>query len=400
MANILILHPNYPAQFKLHCELLVRHQHNVVFLAQSASERPLDGVKLYVLHGHLGRDVLDQSCSDECQRILMRSDQYREMFQHLSASGYIPDLVISHSGWGCGVAVRKVWPAVRIISYLEWWFDAYSELALYEQRPGLSVIAPEMQHKLQARNGHLQMEAQLADVCVTPTQWQRSQFPASLRSQCLVIHEGVDLDLYAPVGLPDPERRPVLTYGTRGFEQIRGFHYLIEELTRALHKSLSWHVSIVGEDRCFYSPARPTRDYASNGEWAQSRIEAAGLGERVQFRNRLPASEYRSWIRHSSLHVYLSYPFVASWSLVEAMASGALLVVSDVPPVRELLPHGAAIFVDPRRPGWLVRAMGHISSLGPSSLLVRRAARRAALRYDRASSKELWHQLISQLLPT
>lgn len=399
MSNILILHPNYPAQFRLHSQFLLSAGHRVVFVAQSASERPLPGLKLYVLQHQLSREYLEQACSDESDRVTMRSMQYNQMFLHLDSQGFVPDLVISHSGWGCAQTVKDCWKNARLISYLEWWFDPDSALVSFEASPDFQTIHRHMQPKLDVRNQLLLKEAEQADSCVSPTYWQRSQFPLSLQARCSVIHEGVDLSEFAPRGIPDHSKR-VMTYGTRGLEPMRGFQQFIQQLELALPISPEWTVSIAGEDRCFYSPSRPPKAFKTYGDWAASLLESSNLASRVQFVNRLPATRYKAWLRVSSLHIYLSQPFVCSWSLVEAMAMGCLLVVSDVPPVREVVPDNAAFFVDHRRPDWLQPILQAVESDPAGCLRLRSAARRAALRFCRHRSVQSWKRLVGQLLPT
>ena len=49
----------------------------------------------------------------------------------------------------------------------------------------------------------------------------------------------------------------------------------------------------------------------------------------------------------SRVHIYLTYPFVLSWSLLEAMSAGAAIVASDTPPVKEAMVDGeTGMFVD------------------------------------------------------
>ena len=399
MSSILILHPNYPAQFKLHCEILTQLGHKVVFVAQSASVQPIAGVKLYVLQQHLGFEALHNHCSDEVDRSLMRSRQYLEMFWRLHLHGFVPDLAISHSGWGCGRELKTVWPSTKVISYLEWWFQPNSALSRYENRPPMRVITSAMQPKLDARNELLLEEALQADVCVTPTQWQRSQFPPSLQARCVVIHEGVDIAAYAPNGKPQAPSA-VITYGTRGFESMRGFPDLITELRTALAAFPMWSASIAGEDRSFYSPTSPSFVGDSLGEWARNQLQSAQVLERVQFVNRLPAGSYRDWLSLSSLHIYLTQPFVASWSLVEAMASGALLVVSNVEPVKEIVPQNSAIFVDHRCSGWLHKLLSRLDEEPQYFDLIRASARRSSLRFSSVDAKRAWLGLICQLIRT
>ncbi|MDZ5650660.1 glycosyltransferase [Nitrospirillum sp. BR 11828] len=61
---------------------------------------------------------------------------------------------------------------------------------------------------------------------------------------------------------------------------------------------------------------------------------------RIHFLGKVPYDTFLSVLRVSAVHVYLTYPFVLSWSLMEALASACLVVASDTAPVREVIKHG------------------------------------------------------------
>ncbi len=70
------------------------------------------------------------------------------------------------------------------------------------------------------------------------------------------------------------------------------------------------------------------RDQIPDQDWA-----------RVHFLGRVPYDVFLSLIQVSRVHVYLTYPFVLSWSLLEAMSAGAAIVAGDTEPVREVMAH-------------------------------------------------------------
>jgi len=61
---------------------------------------------------------------------------------------------------------------------------------------------------------------------------------------------------------------------------------------------------------------------------------------RVHFTGGLPYGQYLQVIQASSVHVYLTRPFVLSWSMIEAMSTGCLVLGSDTEPVREVIEDG------------------------------------------------------------
>lgn len=250
-------------------------------------------------------------------------DQYRRGFQRLLEEGWVPDVVLSHSGWGCGLHVAGSFPEARRISYLEWWFAPPKD-PLTDQG-----------WKQRQRNLPLAMQLCESDVVVAPTHWQRRQLPKSLRHRCQVIGDGVDLDWFSPL---EEQRHPapLLTYGTRGMEPTRGFPDFVNALPAALETWEDLEVEIAGEDRICYGGAPPP-GFQSYGTWAHTRLSQWVRTGRVRFLGRLEPEAYRSWLRRSWVHVYLTKPFVASWSLLEAMATGCTLIASKTEPVLEFL---------------------------------------------------------------
>jgi glycosyltransferase involved in cell wall biosynthesis len=209
--------------------------------------------------------------------------------------------------------------------------------------------------RLRARNGVTLMAFQAADWGHSATQWQRSLHPPEMRSRISVLHEGVDTDIACPdakarFALPGTRRTltrrdEVVTYVARNLEPYRGFHVFMRALPQLLRRRKRAQIVIVGGDGVSYGAPPPPR--SSFRDMMLQELGAKLDLARVHFVGMLDYRAYLTLLQVSSVHVYLTYPFVLSWSLIEAMACGCLIVASDTPPVREVLHNGInALTVD------------------------------------------------------
>jgi glycosyltransferase involved in cell wall biosynthesis len=352
--RILFLHLNFPGQFRHLAAALAAAGHDVAFLCQTHYGRSLPGVRRLCMKGRLGHGALQQGGGNQLQRAQMAAKQYRQAMAQLQGEGWQPDVVVSHSGWGCGLHVKELWPRCRHVSYLEWWFDPQSQLLSHDPSNQALGLGPEVAPGFWLRNQHLALELVAADAIVTPTQWQRQQLPPRLQEHCQVIFDGVDSRRFKP----DPSQRsstPLLTYGTRGMEPMRCFPELVRELPALLASWPELRVEIAGGDGIHYGGQTPAE--GSWKAWAEQRLAEPLATGQVLWRGQLAGDQYVRWLQSSWCHVYLTQPFVASWSLVEALACGCTLIASDVPPVREFCGRERAWLVDHREQGFLQAAV-------------------------------------------
>ncbi|MAO87499.1 MAG: hypothetical protein CL822_00790 [Crocinitomicaceae bacterium] len=361
--RVLFLHPNFPAQFKHLASAAAASGHDARFLCQTHYGRTLPGVQRLTLKGECGHDHLNALGGDQVQRSTALAKQYRQGLINLQSSGWTPDVVISHSGWGCGLHVREVWPDCRHIAYLEWWFDPESAFFAYDPDNHDLNLNRQTATKLWLRNQSLALELVSADAMVAPTLWQARQLPTVLRERCHVIHDGVDLERFNPDPTLRQPGQPILTYGTRGMEPMRAFPQFIAGLLPALESNPDLKVEIAGEDQANYGGRLP-QGHESWGQWAKHQLSESGLSDRVKWVGYLSIEKYVHWLQASHCHVYLTHPFVASWSLLEALACQCPLVVSDVEPVRELCEatKSPVAYVDHRDPAALPKAIASVLS--------------------------------------
>jgi glycosyltransferase involved in cell wall biosynthesis len=270
-----------------------------------------------------------------------------------------------------------VFPEAKLLLYAEFFYRARGADSGFDPE---FPPSPGSLLRLRMMNAPLLMALDASDWGLAPTRWQQRQFPAAYKERMSVIHDGIDTDLVRPERNDSQEE--LITYVARNLEPYRGFHVFMRAIPEIQRRRPKARIVIVGGDEVSYSPRLPP------GETYRSRMlrELDGRIDlsRVSFRGRIPYGDYLALLRRSSVHVYLTYPFVLSWSLLEAMACGCLVVGSRTPPVEETITHGEngllADFLDPNGLAERVdEALEHQQELG----LLREAARRTVReRYD------------------
>lgn len=344
--NVLILHQNFPGQFRHMARHLVQHGHAV--LGMGAKGAPgLKGVpslryeiKAQAKPGHRYLGTITKAAQ--------HGEVVAKALLELGRKGHPqPDVILAHPGWGEALYVKDVLPKARLVSLFEFYYHASGVDVGFDtgpegSRPGLDLAAT-----LASRNLLHLMNLERCDAGVSPTVWQRSLHPAIYQPKISVAHEGIDTTLMAPDAtdrftLPDGRvltpGDPVLTFVARHLEPYRGFHVFMRALPEIQRRNPQALTVIVGGDGVSYG--RKPQD-APN--WREKLLAEVGGRldlSRVVFTGQLPYAAYRSLLRVSAAHVYLTYPFVLSWSALEAMACGCLMVASNTPPVAEVMRQG------------------------------------------------------------
>lgn len=392
--KILFLHPNFPGQFARPAALMAKQDNDVRFLCHTHFERKIKGVMRITLKGRLGEDELNSKDLSVFKRTLALAEQFREGMEELKSIDWNPDLIISHTGFGCGLHSANVWPNTTKIAYLEWWFAENSELGSYDVN---NKWWPKPFNKVKVRNRNMPLALEIIEssTVISPTIWQKKQLPLSIRSSCKVIHEGVDCERFKPEGNKFKSKTPLLTYGTRGMEPMRGFPEFIEELPDLLETNKDLNVEIAGEDRICYGAGKPKE--GSYGKWAEQILEKWIKENRVRFVGRIGLEDYIKWLQSSWIHVHFTRPFVASWSLLEAMASGCCLIASDTSPIREFLNNKNAILIDHRKKGELNEKVNFLLQHESIRASIAEAACRHSANWSEEKTKHQWKALLAEL---
>lgn len=262
----------------------------------------------------------------------------RAMIQ-LKQSGFTPDTILAHPGWGETLFAKEVFPNARLVHLCEWYYSAEGADLGFDPEFPLSF---DDRARIRMWNAQHALDLIQCDAAVSPTHWQRSRYPEVLQHKIVVQHEGIDTEnlgpdpsaiVTTPSGVVLKAGDPVITYVARNLEPYRGFHIFMRALEKIQKADPRCHALIVGGDDVSYGK-RP-KD-ASN--WREKMLAEVKLDPtRTHFMGRVPRAQYLRVLQVSAAHVYLTYPFVLSWSLLEAMACGAPIVASDTAPVREVV---------------------------------------------------------------
>lgn len=344
--KILFLHRNFPAQFKNWAGMFSNIGYDVKFICQTHFNRKLRGVERIKIKTKSGPQICSE---DPIERPTMDpvevSEQYKQAFESLSRSGWNPDVVISHSGWGCGYYVKTIWPDCNFISYLEWWFNPESDFFHYDNNEELKINKNQITRYFK-RNQTIALELSTANLIIAPTQWQKDQLPKVLRDNCSVVFDGINF-IESDFVNQEKTNEITLTYGTRGMEPIRAFPQFIKSLPEIVHRIPEITIKIAGKDKVNYGGKR--NDGKSWGEWAKKFAKDNNISSNIEWVGYLNPNEYCKWLGSSWCHVYLSHPYVTSWSYLDAIASGTSIVASEIEALREF-DYGEIHYVDHRNP--------------------------------------------------
>jgi len=302
---------------------------------------------------------------------------------------FTPDVVFGSLGWGETLFLREVFPDARHLTYAEFFYRPQGLDADFD--PEFQPQSFERRISVRARQAHLLQAIADADEGLAPTRWQADSFPDWARGKIRVIHDGIDTARLAPeqaaqFHLPDGRvlraGDEVLTFVNRNIEPYRGAHVFLRALPAVLASRPDAQVVIVGGDGVSYGAAPPGGGSWKDRLWAEvaDRCDAA----RVHFVGRVPYADFVSLMQVTRVHAYLTYPFVLSWSLLEAMSAGAMIVASDTPPVAEVITDGVegrlVGFFDV--PGWSAALIAALADPAAGHAM-RHAARARVIRdYD------------------
>lgn len=359
--QFLFVHQNFPGQFRHVARSLANDPaHQVVGLGETHNlkQRPQLHPKIsmvgYEPHGSSHRETHHYIRDFEAH--VRRGQSVARAALSIKEKGFRPDVVVAHPGWGEALFLRDVFPDAKHIYYFEYYYQGLGGDVGFDPEYPATL---DDQLRVRVKNS-TQLHALVScDVGISPTQWQKQRFPAEFLHKISVVHEGVDTaaiqpDASAHLQIDGKSFRKgdeIVTYVARNLEPYRGFHVFMRSLPHLLKARPSARVIVVGGDEVSYGRRLP--DGESYRAQLCKELENDIDWSRVHFVGKLPYQQYIKVLQMSAAHVYLTYPFVLSWSMLEAMAAGCTLVASDTTPVQEVITHGhnglLVDFFDPKQ---------------------------------------------------
>ncbi|WP_294389704.1 glycosyltransferase [uncultured Sphingomonas sp.] len=405
MANILIVHQNFPGQFP-HIANALRKRGDRVAVISGTTARAQPGIDLRRWRTERGTTQGIYPLAIRAEADLIRGTAAAQAAMQLKRDGFTPDVIVGHPGWGETLLLKEVWPDARIILFGELMYRSQGGDMNFD--PEFGGTGFERDARTHAKNATQVLAYAWADRIVCPTGFQAASFPAALQPLIRVVHEGVDLDhatrrpgarLTLPGGRVLDGSKPVVTYVGRTLEPLRGFHIFMRALPDFLSACPAAEVVVIGEDARQGYGATPPEGHS----WKSWLL--AELGDRidlscVHFVGRVSHGQLIDAFSLSWAHVYYTYPFVLSWSLVEAMACECLVIASDTPPLHDAITDGVEgrllPFFDT---GALSQALTEACRHPDRFAALRTAARTRALAgFDRSHGTAEWLRMIDELL--
>jgi glycosyltransferase involved in cell wall biosynthesis len=386
--KILFIHQNMPGQFKHLAARLAQNPDNQVVFVTKRKDREIPGVR------RISYDVAREPTKGIHQylyrtenAVLYGQAVVRTLVQ-LRRENFIPDIMIAHPGWGESLYAKDVFPESPLLNHCEFYYQSRGQDLDFDPSapPELDAIL-----RSRSRNSHLLLSLEACDRGLSPTAWQRSVHPKIFHPKISVIHEGIDTNALQPdpnatFELPNGQiltrQDEVVTYVARNLEPYRGFPGFMRAVPQICEMRPNAKILIVGGDGISYGG--PPSDAKS---WREKMLAEVPIDRsRVFFLGYLPYDRFTQMLQVSSAHVYLTYPFVLSWSMLESMSLGCVVIGSKTKPVEEVISHGEnGLLVDFFSPDAIAKQVVAVLEDRKGHEAIAKAARRTVLRkYDLA----------------
>lgn len=383
--NILFLHPNMPGQYRHLARILgASGQHRIYFITKHKSAQ-IPGVTrvTYAMPEHTHPPSHPYLGNAETA-IRQGQTVWRVARQVQVEKQFTPDVIVCHPGWGDALFMKDLFPHARMLSFCEFFYRAHGADVGFER--GEST-APDDEARVRIKNTINLLNLEMMDWGITPTVWQWSVHPEPFRSRISVLHDGVDVDTCRPNpaaritlsnGLSFGYGDELITYIARNFEPYRGFHTFMHAAERILKARPNAHIIAIGSDDVSYGK-RASDDGRTYRQILNAQVNLPA--DRIHFPGPLPYAQLIQVLQVSAAHLYLTYPFVLSWSMLESMACGVAMVASRTQPVQEIIRDGEnALLADFHSPDDVAEKMIRLLEAKDQNAAMRQAARDTIVR--------------------
>ena len=384
--KILFLHQNMPGQYKHLARVFGADPKNEVYFISKPKPVEIPGVKkiTYKLHREQNKDIHHYLAPAESA--VLYGQAVARVLMDLRKTGFKPDVVCAHPGWGEAMFVKDVFPDAPLLNYFEFYYHSSGSDVGFD--PEYNVTLNDL-CRIRVKNMNNLLSLEACDAGVSPTRWQRKQFPAEFLYKIAQIHDGIDTKIAAPnpgakIQLPNGKQLgrddEIVTYVARNLEPYRGFPTFMRAVPEICRRRPNAHIVIVGGDGVSYGRKLPKGQTFRAKMLKEVKIDP----ERVHFAGYLPYDKFLKILQASSVHIYLTYPFVLSWSMLEAMSAGCLVIGSDTAPVTEVISDGKnGLLVDFFSPKQIAERIDEVLDHKDRMARIRKAARDTILeRYD------------------
>lgn len=341
----LFIHQNFPGQYLHIVKYLAKQPDNEIVFISQATKKEIKGVR-NIFYANIDPSNILHASLDELDQAVKRGEAVYKALKVLKRLGFIPDIIIGHQGWGEMLNLQDIYPNTPMLKYCEFYYHSDGLDVNFDSEFVSDELLPS---RVRVKNAINLISANNPGWGQTPTLFQYNTYPQWAREKITVIREGVDLEVCAP----DPNIRnnilqikdfvvypneKLITYVARGLEPYRGFHIFMRALPKILAERSDAKVVIVGQDQVSYGAKLP-----GDLTWKKFMLKEVGNKldpSKVYFAGHLPYPLFCNLLKRSDAHVYMTYPFVLSWSLREAMAIGCSIIASDTEPLQEFIVHG------------------------------------------------------------
>lgn len=384
--KIVFMHQNIPGQYKHLARFFGADAKNEVYFVTKPKAVEIAGVHkvTYKLHREPQKAIHHYVAPLE-NAVLFGQGAARALLE-LKKKGFKPDIICAHPGWGEALYVKDVYPDVPLLNYFEFYYRSSGSDVGFDRETKIDLNDF---CRIRTKNTNNLLTLESCDAGVSPTRWQRKQFPKEFLYKISLIHDGIDTavavaDKNAKLELPNGKvltrGDEVVTYIARNLEPYRGFPTFMRAIPEICRLRPNAQIIIVGGDAVSYGRKLAKGETYRAKMLAEIKIDPA----RVHFLGYIPYEKFLKVLQVSAAHVYLTYPFVLSWSMLEAMSAGCLVIGSDTPPVTEVLVDGKnGLLVDFFSPKNVAERVNEVLSHKDQMAHLRRAARETVLdRYE------------------